>query len=178
MQINTGIKANDKFREILSGVIGQMSDGIWENTRSMEKYWKSLSYTVDPAGYIIIEDRHYTCANPVDFFANKIKQIIKIEAEDNPGSGIVWSRTCPATTVYLNYTEAITIGDCYQLYEMLKGRDTAKHTYASFSPYSVEMEFDGMTFEIKVNAISQGDARARALKEFNNKVLCRMHKQP
>jgi hypothetical protein len=38
MQINTGIKANDKFREILSGVIGQMSDGIWENTRSMEKY--------------------------------------------------------------------------------------------------------------------------------------------
>jgi hypothetical protein len=39
MQINTGIKANSKFTEILSSVIGQMSDGIWENTLSMEKYW-------------------------------------------------------------------------------------------------------------------------------------------
>ena len=176
MQINTGIKANDKFKEILSGVIGQMSDGIWENTRSMEKYWKSLSYTVDPAGYIIIEDRHYTCANPVDFFANKIKQIIKIEAEDNPGSGIRWERDCAATTVYLNYTETITIGDCYKLYEALKGRNTSKHTYASFEPYVVEMEFDGMSFEVKVNAISGPDARIRAIKKFSQDVMCTVHK--
>lgn len=176
MQINTGIKANDKFKEILSGVIGQMSDGIWENTRSMEKYWKSLSYTVDPAGYIIIEDRHHTCANPVDFFANKIKQIIKIEAEDNPGSGIRWERDCAATTVYLNYTETITIGDCYKLYEALKGRNTSKHNYASFEPYVVEMEFDGMSFEVKVNAISGPDARIRAIKKFSQDVMCTVHK--
>lgn len=176
MQINTGIKANDKFKEILSGVIGQMSDGIWENTRSMEKYWKSLSYTVDPAGYIIIEDRHHTCANPVDFFANKIKQIIKIEAEYNPGSGIRWERDCAATTVYLNYTETITIGDCYKLYEALKGRNTSKHNYASFEPYVVEMEFDGMSFEVKVNAISGSDARIRAIRKFSQDVMCTVHK--
>ena len=176
MQINTGIKANDKFKEILSGVIGQMSDGIWENTRSMEKYWKSLSYTVDPAGYIIIEDRHHTCANPVDFFANKIKQIIKIEADDNPGSGIRWERDCAATTVYLNYTETITIGDCYKLYEALKGRNTSKHNYASFEPYVVEMEFDGMSFEVKVNAISGPDARIRAIRKFSQDVMCTVHK--
>ena len=176
MQINTGIKANDKFKEILSGVIGQMSDGIWENTRSMEKYWKSLSYTVDPAGYIIIEDCHHTCANPVDFFANKIKQIIKIEAEDNPGSGIRWERDCAATTVYLNYTETITVGDCYKLYEALKGRNTSKHNYASFEPYVVEMEFDGMSFEVKVNAISGPDARIRAIRKFSQDVMCTVHK--
>lgn len=176
MQINTGIKATDKFKEILSGVIGQMSDGIWENTRSMEKYWKSLSYTVDPAGYIIIEDRHYTCANPVDFFANKIKQIIKIEAEDNPSSGIRWERDCAATTGYLNYTETITVGDCYKLYEALKGRNTSKHTYASFESYVVEMEFDGMSFEVKVNAISGPDARIRAIKKFSQDVMCTVHK--
>ena len=176
MQINTGIKANDKFKEILSGVIGQMSDGIWENTRSMEKYWKSLSYTVDPTGYIIIEDRYHTCANPVDFFANKIKQIIKIEAEDNPGSGIRWERDCAATTVYLNYTETITVGDCYKLYEALKGRNTSKHNYASFEPYVVEMEFDGMSFEVKVNAISGPDARIRAIRKFSQDVMCTVHK--
>lgn len=176
MQINTGIKANDKFREILSGVIGQMSDGIWENTRSMEKYWKSLNYTVDPAGYIIIEDRHYVCTNPVDFFANKIKQIIKIEAEDSPSSGIRWERDCAATTVYLNYTETITVGDCYKLYEALKGRNTSKHNYASFEPYVVEMEFDGMSFEVKVNAISGPDAKIRALRKFSQDVMCTVHK--
>lgn len=176
MQINTGIKANDKFREILSGVIGQMSDGIWENTRSMEKYWKSLNYTVDPAGYIIIEDRHYVCSNPVDFFANKIKQIIKIEAEDNPNRGIEWSRNCSATTIYLNYTETITIGDCYQLYEALKGRDTTKHIYASLQPFCVEMEFDGMSFEVKVNALNGMDAKMRAIKKFSQDVMCTVHK--
>ena len=176
MQINTGIKANDKFREILSGVIGQMSDGIWENTRSMEKYWKSLSYTVDPAGYIVIEDRHFVCSNPVDFFANKIKQIIKIEAEDSPSRGIRWERDCAATTVYLNYTETITVGDCYKLYEALKGRNTSKHNYASFEPYVVEMEFDGMSFEVKVNAISGPDAKIRAIRKVSQDVMCTVHK--
>lgn len=176
MQINTGIKANNKFREILSGVIGQMSDGIWENTRSMEKYWKSLSYTVDPAGYIVIEDRHFVCSNPVDFFANKIKQIIKIEAEDSPNRGIRWERDCAATTVYLNYTETITIGDCYKLYEALKGRNTSKHTYASFEPYRVNLEYAGVSFDITVEALNQSDAKAKAIKKFAEQATCTIYK--
>lgn len=176
MTIRTSVKANDKFKEILSSVIGQMSDGIWENTRSMEKYWKSLSYKVDSFGYIVIEDCYGVCADPVAFFANKIKQILKIEAEDSPSRGIRWERDCAATTVYLNYTETITVGDCYQLYEALKGRNISKHTYASFQPYCVEMEFDGMSFEVKVNAISAVDAKAIALKKFSEDVMCTVHK--
>ena len=38
MRITTTIPATSKRLNILSSVIGQMSDGIWENTRSMEKY--------------------------------------------------------------------------------------------------------------------------------------------
>lgn len=172
MRINTGIKATPKFQEILGSVIGQMSDGIWENTRSMEKYWKSLRYDVDSDGFIIIEDRHYVCANPVDFFANKIKQIVKIEADDNPRYGIEWSRSCSATTTYLNYYENITIGDCYELYERLKGRDTTKHHYASYEPYRVHMEYAGMSFDVVVDAISSMDAKAKAIKHFTDNISC------
>lgn len=169
MLVNTGIKANPKFLEILGSVIGQMSDGIWENTRSMEKYWKSLTYSTDAAGYIIIEDRHYVCANPRDFFANKIKQIIKIEIDDG-NTSLNWNRACGAIPYYMH--GSVTVGDCYQLYELLKGRDTTKYSYASFTPYRVEMEFNGITFEIKVDALNPSDAKARALKEFNNRVSC------
>jgi hypothetical protein len=176
MVINTGIKATPKFREILGSVIGQMSDGIWENTRSMEKYWKSLRYDVDPAGYIIIEDRHYVCSNPVDFFANKIKQIVKIEADDNPRYGIQWSRSCSAATTYLNYHENITIGDCYELYERLKGRDTTKYSYASYEPYRVNLEYAGVSFDITVEALNQSDAKAKAIKKFAEQATCTIYK--
>ena len=176
MFVNTGIKATPKFKEILSAVIGQMSDGIWENTRSMEKYWKSLRYDVDPAGFIIIEDRHYVCANPVDFFANKIKQIVKIEAEDNPRRGIQWSRSCSAPTTYLNYYETVTIGDCYELYECLKGRDTTKYSYASYKPHRVHMEYAGMEFDITVDALNPSDAKAKAMKKFAESALCTVYK--
>lgn len=176
MVINTGIKATPKFREILGSVIGQMSDGIWENTRSMEKYWKSLRYDVDPAGYITIEDRHYVCSNPVDFFANKIKQIVKIEAEDKPSYGIQWSRSCPATTTYLNYYENITIGDCYELYELLKGRNTTKYSYASYEPYRVNLEYAGVSFDVTVEALNQSDAKAKAIKKFAEQATCTIYK--
>lgn len=176
MVINTGIQATPKFKEILSAVIGQMSDGIWENTRSMEKYWKSLRYDVDPSGCIIIEDRHYVCSNPVDFFANKIKQIVKIEADDNPRYGIQWSRSCSAPTTYLNYYENITIGDCYELYERLKGRDTTKHSYASYEPYRVNLEYAGVSFDITVEALNQSDAKAKAIKKFAEQATCKVYK--
>jgi hypothetical protein len=176
MVINTGIKATPKFREILGSVIGQMSDGIWENTRSMEKYWKSLRYDVDPAGYIIIEDRHYVCSNPVEFFANKIKQIVKIEAEDKPSYDIQWSRSCSAVTTYLNYYETITIGDCYELYELLKGRNTTKYSYASYEPYRVNLEYAGVSFDITVEALNQSDAKAKAIKKFAEQAACTIYK--
>ena len=94
MRITTSIPATDRRLSILGSVIGQMSDGIWENTRSMEKYWKSLSFGKDASGNIYLEDNHGVCANPIDFFANKIKQIIKIEIDDGNNSGLRWDRTC------------------------------------------------------------------------------------
>lgn len=176
MKINTGIKATTKFMEIMGSVIGQMSDGIWENTRTMEKYWRSLRAYKEADGNIWIEDRVGVCTDPMDFFANKIKQIIKIEAEDNPRSGIEWSRSCSATTTYLSYYETITVGDCYELYERLKGRNATKNTYASYDTYKVEMAFSGVSFTISVEALNERDAKARALQKFEDQVACRITK--
>ena len=169
MAINTGIKANDKFMEILSACIGQMSDGIWENTRSMEKYWKSLAVTRSPDGYIIINDRNFVCNDPVDFMANKIKQIIKIEIDDGR-TDMRWDRMCSATTIYLNYYEQITVGDCYQLYELLKGRGTGKHSYATYSTYDVTLNVGGHVFVIPVSALNERSAKEAAIKQLTERI--------
>ena len=167
MLIKTGIKANPKFMEILSSVIGQMSDGIWENTRSMEKYWKSLHVDVDSSGLIEIDDRYYVCANPADFMANKIKQIIKVEIDDG-NTKLEWSRTCSAVPQYITYGSPITVGDCYELYELLKGRNTGKNHYSSYRPYKVTLAYGNSSFDFTVDALSEHQAKEQAIKNLNS----------
>jgi hypothetical protein len=167
MKFTTYIPATDKRLEILGSVIGQLSDGIWENTRSMEKYWKNLDYGKDVNGYIYIEDCCGVCADPVDFFANKIKQIIKIEIEDGSHSGLVWDRGCSISPYYIHGN--VTVGDCYELYELLKGRNTSKYRYAKLEPYKVELEFDGVCISVKVDATNELAAKRKAIEYVASK---------
>lgn len=167
MVVKTGIKANSKFMTILNACIGQMSDGIWENTRSMEKYWKSLHIEVDGSGMIEIDDRYYVCANPADFMANKIKQIIKIEIDDG-NTKLDWSRTCSAVPQYITYGSPITVGDCYELYELLKGRNTSKNRYSSYRPYKVTLAYGAESFDFTVEALSEYQAKEQAIKNFTS----------
>ena len=176
MKINTRIPATKKRLEIIGSVIGQMSDGIWENTRSMEKYWKSLGYVQGTDGNIWLEDRDHVCSNVMDFFANKIKQIIKIEAEDKPNSGLEWNRSCKVTTVYLNYHEAITVGDCYELYELLKGRNTAKNTYSTYEDYVVDLSYGEMKVTFVVSALNEKDAKQKAIKKLADNLAANAYK--
>jgi hypothetical protein len=162
MRITTTIPATNKRLNILSSVIGQMSDGIWENTRSMEKYWKSLDYGTDANGYIYLEDTHYVCPDVVSFFANKIKQIIKIEIDDGGNSGLVWDRSCSVSPYYMHGN--VTVGDCYELYELLKGRNTSKYHYASYKTYEVVLTYGGQDFTFKVDALTEYSAKDKAKK--------------
>jgi hypothetical protein len=174
MKITTHITATPKRLTILGSVIGQMSDGIWENTRSMEKYWKSLDYGTDANGCIWLEDKNGVCADVYDFFANKIKQIIKVEIDDACTSGLVWSRTCTARPCYVHGN--VTVGDCYELYELLKGRNTSKNYYATFSDYSVDLEFGGMKVNFVVSALNETAAKQKALKMFADHCTASIHK--
>jgi hypothetical protein len=173
MKIITHIKADDKKLSILGSVIGQMSDGIWENTRSMEKYWKSLDYGKDPSGYIWLDDRHGVTADVYDFFANKIKKIIQIEIEDG-NNQLIWSRTCAGVPYYMHGN--VTVGDCYEMYELLKGRNTSKNSYATFSDYSVDLEFGGMKVNFVVSALNETAAKQKALKMFADHCTASIHK--
>lgn len=173
MKIITHIKADDKKLNILGSVIGQMSDGIWENTRSMEKYWKSLDYGKDSSGYIWLDDRHGVCSDVFEFFANKIKKIIQIEIEDG-NNQLVWSRTCAGVPHYMHGT--VTVGDCYELYELLKGRNTSKNFYVTFNDYSVDLEFGGMKVNFVVSALNESAAKQKALKMFADHCTATIHK--
>lgn len=168
MRITTTIPATSKRLNILSSVIGQMSDGIWENTRSMEKYWKSLDYGTDANGYIYLEDTHFVCPDVVSFFANKIKQIIKIEIDDGGNNGLVWDRSCSVSPYYMHGN--VTVGDCYELYELLKGRNTGKYHYASYRPYTVTLSYAGVDFDFAVEALNEYGAKEKAKQELLKKL--------
>jgi hypothetical protein len=172
MKIITNIPATDKRLRILSSVIGQMSDGIWENTRSMEKYWKSLRYGTDANGNIYLDDTQWVCANPADFFANKIKQIIKVEIDDGRTSGLEWDRMCSVVPDYIDGVIGynVTVGDCYELYELLKGRNTSKYRYATYNPYTVTLSYAGMSVDIKVDALSEYGAKEKAKQELLKRI--------
>lgn len=173
MKIITNIPATSKRLNILGSVIGQMSDGIWENTRSMEKYWKSLDYGTDANGNIYLEDTCYVCSNVMDFFANKIKQIIKIEIGDGRNTSLVWDRNCSISPDYMH--GKVTVGDCYELYELLKGRNTSKYHYATYNPYTVTLSYAGVSFDFTVEALNEHSAKAQAKQELLKKLTATIH---
>ena len=164
MRVTTHIKSTEKRLNILSSVIGQMSDGIWENTRSMEKYWKNLDFGTDASGYIYLEDSHGVCSDVCEFFANKIKQIIKIEIDDGNTPGLQWGRDCSVSPRYMHGN--VTVGDCYELYELLKGRDASKYHYAIRRPYIVSYSDGTNTYTFNVEALRPMEAQMLAEKEL------------
>lgn len=177
-RFNTGIQATPQFRDILSSIIGQMSDGIWENTRSMERYWRSLGYEVDQNGYIVILDRYNEVTDPVSFFANKIKQIINIEIRDG-NTRLIWDRVCRAVPQYLDrsaFTDrpCVTVGDCYHLYDLLKGRNTNNKVYAHLRPYNLEITFRDMVIPVSVWAWNDSDATKQAIEKVNKEFRIRV----
>lgn len=133
--IKTGL--SKKYKDMLDAVIGQMSDGYWENTPMMRGYWKfvttgtsgnEVTLKVDTAsgardGDRHIDNRFYGMSDDAvkKFFADKIKFLVKEEVGP-------WERDNEATTDYLSYGEPrYRVKDCYYAYEILKGRNARKH---------------------------------------------------
>lgn len=102
--VKTNLPNNQKSIDILGSVIGQMSDGMWENSPYMEGYWHFVNtckdYSKDSVedGNIYIADRpwdyegRYSINNRFygmseqevkTFFAKKIKKITNEELKDN-----------------------------------------------------------------------------------------------
>lgn len=134
--IKTGL--SKKYKDMLDAVIGQMSDGYWENTPMMRGYWKfvttgtsgdEVTLNVDEVSGTLdgdrrIENRFYGMSDDAvkKFFADKIKFLIK---EEGLGK---WDRGNESETDYLSYGKPhYRVKDCYYAYEVLKGRNARKH---------------------------------------------------
>ena len=141
--IDTGL-TSDLDEAIIDAAFGQVSDGIWENSPRMNHYWPFISVT-KKNGRVVLEvstlniESGYQGNGFLDmsddlvktWVAKKIKASIKEE-------GLDWRRDNHDTTDYLSTDwrlpskEEATVADCYYVYEVLRGRNVAKHSeYAS-----------------------------------------------
>ena len=130
--IKTNISGK-KANEILSGVIGQMSDGMFEDSKYYNGYWMFVNidknnnicidkrWSVDRWGRTIYNKFYGKKESWVkEFFANMIKRIIQQELRDNDISvRCKFKKGNMMETKYLNYYETVTVDDCVNVYEML-----------------------------------------------------------
>lgn len=120
--IDTGL-FDRKAEEVLLSVIGQLSDGIWENSRGMEKYWQYADIiTKGSEIYISVNTENYESGyrgkseqDIKRYFAQKVKQIVKEE-------GLEWSRDNTEISAYLDRGSDVTVQDAYRVYDKLLGR--------------------------------------------------------
>lgn len=129
---------------ILDSVLGQLSDGKWENTPLMAKYWRNASLTEQDGKIMIaIKDGWDSGFNGKDemwiksWFAGKIKEIVYDEM-----GGKQWDRNDKTTSSYLSRDYGtnpaiVTVSDAYKAYEILKGRKL-KNKYAEPAPQGSE----------------------------------------
>ena len=96
--IHTGFYTN-KAKEVIDSVFGQLSDGMWENSRAAEKYWRFATTDVADDGEIVVNistdswkgyDRDWvrngfydmTEKQVLEFIAHKMKAVAIQELKD------------------------------------------------------------------------------------------------
>lgn len=120
--------------EYLDPVMGQLSDGKWENSRQMEAYWMCNSLTnngieMQSSANSFSGTRSYS--NPLydlddsevrDWFANKLKTVVKEWLKDNRKPIDDWNRVNNDEVDYLRAGQ--TVAGAYKAYDSLKGRQS------------------------------------------------------
>lgn len=126
--IKTNISGK-KGNEILRSVVGQMSDGIWEDSSYYTGYW--LFVDIDDNNNICVYDKKY-CSHGRNkfygmsddevkkFFARMIKKIVFEELKDrNIDRRKQFKLGNSLELSYMNYRECVTVSDCVEAYNTL-----------------------------------------------------------
>lgn len=133
--VNTHIKATQRNLDIMRSVIGQMSDGIWENATCLNGYWAfaniveldnsligiavdatSGKWAYDYSRFLKNRWWRMSDAQILKFFANKIKQIADIEISDcHYDKKSTWAYNNNEVSDYLDYDSGVTFGDAFIL---------------------------------------------------------------
>lgn len=184
-----------RFKDMIAAVIGQMSDGYWENTPKMKGYWMFADAGTQGDECVLeISPRTWGSdarnlwaamddAHVKRFLADKIKFLIKEE-------GFKWDRAGTEETDYLSYSDPYKVKDCYYAYEVLKGRNVGKHPEYSDVVEALEAggddaseAFDAIKALFKQMVDDQGcrllngsDSGVEYRDQFNTKVFYRVGK--
>ena len=117
--------------EIISSVFGQLSDGYWENSPRMGKYWRYNHAKRSADGEVVISVENnwnngfseMSDDQILSWIADKIKFLAKDEDK-------VWKRNAVDNQLdYLSYDENVSTADAYLTYEILKGREITESKY-------------------------------------------------
>ena len=145
--IRTGMK-DLVSKSILDNVLGQLSDGMWENSKSMEHYWPFAEIEmIDNEVCVVIykpgSSKRFSygrvndcCTNwftrwdklnsdPTKikkWFARKIKAIVNENAKDYPNLGIKFSQKCDVALDYMSNSNGINhkVCEAYNAYKILR----------------------------------------------------------
>lgn len=134
IKIKTGLRGQiNKY--ILEGVQGQLSDGIWENSLAMHKYWTNIHIVEDEDGELCLEvpnnfyaiwDMKNDTKEVKKWYARKIKKVVMIYLSYEPFIRGCWSHTCNIMVDYFHgdYSTRTypTIAQAYVAYETLHER--------------------------------------------------------
>lgn len=141
--IRTGL-THKLDKQVLDGVMGQLSDGMWENSPAMKKFWNTAQIDfengevvikINNNGYLTQKYNNYTGRTRDTYqwspwsgksddeikkwFANKVKQVVKAEIDDGR-SDLTWDRNNNADVDYLH--DGARVSDAYRVYDKLMGR--------------------------------------------------------
>lgn len=137
--INTGLTDSASLN-VLKSTIGQLSDGMWENSRKAERYWPFAdAEMIDGNVCLVISNdlykgRHYVNGFRVDlamdhtrikdYFAKKIRAVVRENAKDYPNRGIKCTSKCNVALDYMsdydNYDNEIRACDAHKVYAALR----------------------------------------------------------
>lgn len=144
--IPTGLK-DSVSRSVLQSVIGQLSDGIWENSRIMNHYWPFVKVEMIDGQVCLVISKNgiYRYPNSMTnyffdpakmnkdgtkikkWFADKIKAIVNQERKDFPDKGIKFNDKCDKDLCYMDhrnedgsYNRDITVREAYVVYKCLR----------------------------------------------------------
>lgn len=135
IDIPTGLKGQDDKR-ILDSLIGQLSDGKWENSPRMGKWWKyTKPELLDDDEVFIKVPRDFQWYLGVDtrqdilkFYATHLKQLMKEILEGNKDLG-KWDRNNSSQIKGYFHEPEPTVQDVYRIYDKLLGRKDRVNKY-------------------------------------------------
>lgn len=141
--INTGLTDSASLNVLLS-TLGQLSDGIWENSNVARHYWEFADIDmIDGEVCLVIKKNAYESygrnSQPIEnyfrtrmhldptaikkYFANKVRAVVRENAKDYPNAGIKCTAKCDVELDYMssydNREIPIKASDAYRVYKAL-----------------------------------------------------------